>query len=353
MKIIITTPYYPPHIGGIEVHAKNLARGIKRKGHEVEVITSIGKDSEVIVREVPSIHIPYSPIPIFFPEVSGEIYHSHVPSPFFARRIAKKHPHIVTYHNDVIVPERVDGRRIPNFIARWIEKKNAELIKPVLDSAELIIATTKSYAKTSPVLGRYMEKIEIVPNGVNVEAFQARDAGDRGAIVLYVGRLVEYKGLPVLLKAMKDVQSRIESTLVVIGEGEDRKRFENAAKKLKVKAEFKGRLPDEEVKKWVQKARTLVLPSKSRLEAFGIVLLEAMACKTPVIASRIPGVADIASEGGLTFEDENELAYQITEVLTNDSFATKLGRKGRSAVERKYTWDVVTNKIEKIYRSVA
>jgi glycosyltransferase involved in cell wall biosynthesis len=258
--------------------------------------------------------------------------------------------HIITYHNDVVVPERVDGIKIPKFVAKWIERKNEELIKPVLDSAEVIIATTRSYAETSPILKDYMHKIEIVPNAVYVRDFQPGiDAGEREPIVLYVGRLVEYKGLPVLIRAMKNVQSKIESRLVVVGDGEDRKRFEELARKLGVKAEFKGRLPDKEVKEWMRKSRVLVLPSRSRLEAFGIVLLEAMASKTPVIASDIPGVADVAREGGLTFETEEDLSRHIIELLTNNEFATSLGSKGRNAVEQKYDWEIVIDKIEKIY----
>jgi len=352
MKVVMTTPYYPPHIGGVEVHAKNLARGLKKRGHDVEVVTSIGEDEEVRVKTVKSIQIPYSPIPLRFPDVSGDVYHSHVPSPFFARGLMKKgcKPHVVTYHNDVVVPEKVDGRKIPEFVARWIERKNLELIKPVLDSAEVVIATTRSYAETSPVLKDYMHKIEIVPNAVYVGDFQPGvDAGERDPIVLYVGRLVEYKGLPVLIRAMKDVQSKVECRLVVVGDGEDRKRFEELARKLGVKAEFKGKVPDKEVREWMRKSRVLVLPSRSRLEAFGIVLLEAMASGTPVIASGIPGVADVAREGGLTFESEEELSHHIAEVLTNDELATNLGRKGRNAVEQKYDWSIVLDKIEKIY----
>ena len=147
MKVVMTTPYYPPHIGGVEIHTKNLARGLKERGHDVEVVTSVGEDDAVKVRVVKSINIPYSPIPIRFPHVSGDVYHSHVPSPFFARRLMKRRPHVITYHNDVVVPERVDGWKIPGFVARFVERKNVELIKPVLDSAEVIIATTKSYSE--------------------------------------------------------------------------------------------------------------------------------------------------------------------------------------------------------------
>ncbi len=351
MKVLLTTPYYPPHIGGIEIHTANIARGMWEKGHEVEVVTSTGSDERVNVKvtTIPCLRIPYSPIPLKFPDVKGDVYHSHIPSPFFALAVVKKKytPHIITYHNDVVVPDRVDGKRIPGFVSRWIEKKNDRLVRPVLDKAEVIIATTRSYAETSPVLKDYLDKVEIIPNAIRVQEYSpGKDAGARDSIVLYAGRLVEYKGLPILIRAMQNIDAR----LVVLGEGEDKIRFEGLAKKMGLRIDFRGKVSDNELKDWMRKARVLVLPAQSRLEAFGIVLLEAMACNTPVIASNIPGVVEIARNGGLVFEDEEELVQHIRRILEDDALATKLGRRGRYNVEQNYDWEVVLDKIETLYK---
>jgi glycosyltransferase involved in cell wall biosynthesis len=353
MKVLLTTPYYPPHIGGIEIHTANIARGMRGKGYEVEVVTSTGSDESVNVNvkvtTIPCLRIPYSPIPLKFPDVKGDVYHSHIPSPFFARCLMKKNyrPHIITYHNDVVVPDRVDEKPIPEFVSRWIEKKNDELVRPILDDAEVIIATTRSYAATSPMLKDYLDKVEIIPNAVRVQEFlPGKDAGERDGIVLYAGRLVEYKGLPLLIRAMRNIQAR----LVVLGEGGDKIRFEKLAKKFEVRVEFRGKVSDNELKEWMRKARVLVLPAQSRLEAFGIVLLEAMACNTPVIASNIPGVEEIARNGGLVFENEEKLSLNITRILDDDALATKLGRRGKSIVEQKYNWESVLDKIETLYK---
>jgi len=255
-------------------------------------------------------------------------------------------PHIITYHNDVVVPDRVDGMPIPKFASRWIEKKNEKLVKPVLDSAEAIIATTRSYAETSPILKDYRDKVVIIPNAIRVKDFlPGNDAGVRESIVLYAGRLVEYKGLPLLIRAMKNIPAK----LVVLGDGEDKTRFEELAKKCGTHVEFRGKVSDNELKDWMRKARVLALPAQSRLEAFGIVLLEAMACKTPVIASNIPGVREIARKGGLIFEDEEELVHNIMRILDDDTLATKLGRGGRGNVEQSYDWEAVLDKIETLY----
>jgi len=348
MKVLLTTPYYPPHIGGVQIHTRALARGLSEREYDVEVVTSTGCDERVKVTTVPCLRIPYSPVPLTFPKIHADVYHSHIPSPFFARCVLKKkyRPHIVTYHNDVVIPNRVNGKPLPQFVSRWIENQNEKLVRSILDTAEVIIATTRSYAETSPLLNDFLDKVEIIPNAIRVNEFVlGKDAGEREKIVLYAGRLVEYKGLPILIRAMKNIQAQ----LVVLGDGEDRNRFEKLAQTMGVRIEFRGKVSDTEVKEWLRKARVLVLPGKSRLEAFGIILLEAMACKTPVIAPNLPGVGEIARNGGLVFEDEEELALAITRLLDDDALATELGIRGRSSVEHSYDWELVLDKIEALY----
>jgi glycosyltransferase involved in cell wall biosynthesis len=354
VKIAIATPYYPPHIGGIEIHAKNLVENLRARGHEVTVLSS-SSGSDLVVR---SLKIPYSPIPLSFPKIKAQVYHSHVPSPFFSRKmdeIAEKEgkPHVITYHNDVIVPTRVNGWVIPRSIGSGIERVNEFIVTKLLEKADLIIATTKSYAESSPVLSKFMEKVKIVPNGVEVGEFRpGKSAGEREPIVLYVGRLVAYKGVTTLIEAVREVQRELDASLVIIGDGEDRKRFERLTRELNVNATFMGVLSKREVAEWMQKARVLVLPSFSRLEAFGIVLLEAMSCSTPVISANIPGPSEIALHGGMTFNDVSELSEKIKEILKRDQLATRFGRAGRKAVEEKFSWEVVTNKIEEIYNEL-
>lgn len=349
MNIVLTTPYYPPHVGGVEFHVKHLADRLSKR-HNVRVLSSTG-DCEVIR----SINLPYSPIPINFPdknELKADVYHSHIPSPFFAYRIYKLNlqPHIVTYHNDVVVPEVVDGVRIPGLISKSIENINRRIVRPILDSCSAIITTTFSYAITSELIRDYVDKVFVVPNGVDYERFSpGRSVDERESIVLYVGRLVEYKGVEKLLITMKSVQKEVNAKLVIIGDGEDRNKFESIAKKLGVETIFTGKLPDEKVIGWMKVARVLVLPSSSRLEAFGMVLLESMASGTPVIAGDIPGVRDVAKEGGMIFSDVDELRERILKLLTDDKFALKLSSKGLTAVRRKYGWDRVVEEVEKIY----
>jgi len=354
MKILVATPYYPPHTGGVETHVKNKVDNLRARGFDVWVVTSTRCSTYQNLITVPCLNIPYSPIPIKFPVIKADIYHSHIPSPFFSKKISDLNlkPHVVTYHNDVIIPGRVYGLKFPGLSRKIIEKINEKVTREILDKADVIISTTRSYSITSNILRDYQNKIEIIPNGINLEEYNPSGRKERKNIITYVGRLVEYKGLPLLIRALKLIKKDVKYTLVVIGEGEDKIRLKALAAKYNINAKFTGWLPPSEKIYWLRKSKVLVLPSKTRLEAFGIVLLEAMACQTPVLAYDTPGVSEIAELGGFTFRDVNELAQRIEELLLNDKLVIKLGKRGREKVKEKFSWNKIIERLKKLYESL-
>ncbi|MCX6672488.1 MAG: glycosyltransferase family 4 protein [Methanothrix sp.] len=349
MKIIQISPYFPPHVGGVEYHVKELAGGLANRGHQVSVASSSGRWTGELIR-IPSIDLFYSPMPIKFPKLEADVYHSHIPSPLFAFMLRSATPHVVTYHNDVVVPEIINGHALPRPFAAALERINELLVRPVLEEADIIIATTKSYALTSPVLRDYHHKLKIVPNAVNVSLYpQVRKKEN---YVLYAGRMLSYKGVESLLFAMSEVQKSADLELVLVGDGYDRNRLEEMAKRLHVRAKFTGRLERSMFIDTISRAEMLVLPTQNRLEAFGIVLLEAMACKTPVLAFDTPGVNEVAENGGMVYSSTEELSKLILELHGNEPRRACLGQRGRKAVEEKYSWKRVLDSMESIYRAV-
>jgi glycosyltransferase involved in cell wall biosynthesis len=168
-----------------------------------------------------------------------------------------------------------------------------------------------------------------------------------------VGRLLNYKGIESLIQAMSEVQKEANLKLVLVGDGYDRSRLEKRAIGMGVEAEFMGRLDRSRLIEILSKAEMLVLPTSNRLEAFGIVLLEAMACETPVLAFDTPGVNEVAMDGGRVFSSTAELTENILEFHNNAALRMYLGRRGRRAVEEKYSWKRVLDSIESIYGEVA
>lgn len=353
MKIVQISPYFPPHVGGVEYHVKELAEGLCRRGHQVSVASSCGRRSrDFDFISIPSVDLFYSPIPLRLPSLQADIYHSHIPSPLFAYLLRGARPQVVTYHNDVVVPRDVNGFALPGPLAGTLERIASRMVEPILEEAQAIVATTKSYAETSPTLRRHLDKVRIVPNAVNLSLYPRVE--EKGRYVLYAGRILNYKGVGNLLYAMKEVQqSAPDLELVLVGEGYDRPRLERTAASLGVRAKFTGRLERSMFIDTISRAEVLVLPTQSRLEAFGIVLLEAMACKTPVLAFDTPGVNEVARCGGMVFSSRKELRDRILQMHEDEPLRKLLGERGRRAVEERYSWSCALDKMESVYRDAA
>ncbi len=367
MKIIQASCYYPPHIGGVENHVMELTKALMRRDNDLQVLTSdIPKtaNNDRIKFKAKEIFPHYVPL-IFglskIKSLNADIFHSHCPPPFFSNAICKanKKPHVITYHFDVEIPKRAGNIRIPTLLGTYVEKYYARhYALKVIEDCDAIIVTGKSYAETSPILHEFLFKCHVIPNGIDISKFDAviRTLNVRRAkIVLSVGRLVWPKGIDYLIRAMPAVLKKVpEAKLVIVGEGEERKNLANLVKNraLGDKVEFRGYMKFKELVKTYLEASVFVLPSFTRLENFGIVLLEAMACRTPVIASDIPGVREnITKDNGLLFppRDVDSLADSIITIIPDDEKIKRMGDAGRKLVEAKYDWNVIAEQVSKLY----
>jgi len=373
VKIIQASSYFYPHIGGVETHCLELSLSLRDLGHEVIVLCAEvpkSRPNEVLrglpVYRFPAIDLPY--IPYMYAlrrriaQFSADVVHSHYPPPFMSYGVVKglPHvPHVLTYHCDLEIPDNIANLRIPNICKCLVGEVNrAMYAKPILDNVTQIIATTESYARTSSLLRDY--RYEIVPNGIRLETFDRHSPGlngeKRAQQILFVGRLSSVKGVDDFVKAAKIVLSQVsDATFLIVGDGEERERLKKLAKGFEHRIKFCGHISRGALLKLYTSSAALVLPSFTRLEAFGLVLLEAMACETPVIASRIPGVLDVVGEGGLLVapRDPSSLANAILEILENPTNARSMGKNGRKRVEQKYDWKIIAQRILALYANVA
>ena len=368
MKIIQASCYYPPHIGGVENHVMELTKALMRKDNDLQVLTSdIPKNeySECIKFKAKEIFPHYVPFIFGLSKIKymdADIFHSHCPPPFFSNAICKanKKPHVITYHFDIKIPKRAGNIRIPTLLGEYVEKYYAQhYALKVLECCDAIIVTGKSYAETSPILYNFLSKCHVIPNGIDISKFDAaiRTLNNvrRSKIVLFVGRLVLPKGIDYLIRAMPAVLKEVpEAKLVIVGEGEEQKNLAELVRKLTLAdtVEFRGYVNFKDLAKSYLEASVFVLPSFTRLENFGIVLLEAMACRTPVIASDIPGVRENITKGnGLLFppRDVDHLADSIITIISDDEKVKRMGNAGRKLVEEKYDWEVIAEQVSKLY----
>jgi len=174
--------------------------------------------------------------------------------------------------------------------------------------------------------------------------------------IVFIGRLVFYKNLEVVLKALKYMSSQ-DVKLTVIGDGPMKKHWQKLAEDLEItdKVEFKGYVPHEEKIKILRRASALVLPSL--FEGFGIVILEAWAYKKPVIVSNTPPLNQIVEHGkdGIIVDlfKTEEWAKYISLLINNKELAKELGLNGYSKLIKNYNIVNWATRFEKLYYDVA
>jgi rhamnosyl/mannosyltransferase len=373
VRIAQVTPWFWPHLGGVESHVRSLSRELAARGHEVTVVTSRHDPSlpseEVldgfrVVRVKPKFLVMQTPI---VPKmratlrgISADIVHGHSPPPLasqYAGTVAMERslPYVVTYHCDV---------DLPSALATFVESiYRRSLGATTLRNADQVVVTSQTYGATSRAVWRYNPAV--IPNAVDHRRFRPDiDAGwvrerlkilANVPIVLLVGRIVPHKGIEHFIEAARDVP---EAQFLIAGEGPLLAVMKRLAASMGVadRVRFLGRVSEESLPKVYAACDVFVLPSVSRLEAFGIVALEAMATAKPVIIADIPGVREVIEDGreGLLADPVNprDLAAKIRRLLADPEGRLAMGQRGREKVLASFDIERVTNQIETLYRTI-
>ncbi len=372
MRIAQVAPYFHPHIGGVESHVLNLSKGLVKNGHEVTVYTSLVKGAKVneiyegiSIRRVKPFKTLYT-TPITpklkknIIQESHEVIHAHFPPPlasYYAFKASKKTktPFVLTYHCDL------ELQGFPGKVIKAIYR--ITLGNSTLNHSDRIIVTTRTYAATSRDLWKFEPCV--IPNAIDPTIFNpdiekgqimGNHRLDESKIILYVGRLRYHKGLEYLIESAQYTEMNVK--YLIVGGGEFKSKLKNLVhkRKLENRVIFAGEVPNSELPKYYAACDIFVLPSISRLEAFGIVGLEAMASGKPVIISDIPGVREVINDGveGLLVEPMNakDLAEKITVLLSDADLRKKMGENGRRKVNEDFTWDKVVRQVEEVYSGV-
>ncbi len=362
MKIAHVTATFPPYWAGTGNVAYHNARLLHERGHEVVVLTaSTPRDHEIDfpfeVRRLPApFRLGNAPLtPGLVGALKGfDIIHLHYPFIFGAELTALAArrfgiPLLITYHNDLLATG-VRGQ-----LFRWYTASSQPW---VLRRANLLIGTSQDYAQhslfqsTTPPEAAFA----VLPNGVDIQQFQPGDrSSDRFALLVGgLDRAHHFKGIRVMIEALSKVP---DAQAVIVGDGDLRSEYEVLAQQLAPgRIRFAGRVSPGELSDLYSRATVGVLPSTTQGEAFGMVLIEAMAAGAPVIASNLPGVRTVVEHGqdGLLVEpgDVTGLADALNQLLSNPSRAREMGSRGRAKVHRLYDWNVIANTLERLYREV-
>jgi glycosyltransferase involved in cell wall biosynthesis len=380
-KVLLVTPYFHPHVGGVESYTAQLAARLSGLGWTVVIVTtgSAGDGPERIdgmrvYRLRPTATVSNTPVGIGWRKRLAEIVKSeqpdvinaHTPVPYLAdiaQRCSGSIPFVLTYHNDLAKEGLLAGA-----VARLA---HLTLIRRTLNGSRAIIATSEYYAIESPYLKPHRPKVEIVPPGVDIARFNPEaSVGARLAatfegtrVILFVGalnRAQRHKGLDVLIDAFALIHGDSPDVrLVVVGDGDGLGAYRARAQSLGLAAvvTFAGRVSDDELAQYYKCARVMAMPSINRSEGFGMVYLEANAVGTPVVGTRIGGVpyAVLDGETGLLAQpgDVGSLRQALRRLLDDDDLASRLGRTGSARARGEFGWPKLAERTADLFARAA
>lgn len=375
MKLCLVSPYSRSFPGGVMEHIDSVAVHLERRGHEVRVLApndpldlrtrllhpKLGRHGPLPPRMTPvgrSIPLPSN-------GSLGNVAFS--PRVFRAVRTAilSQRPDVVHVHEPLLplvswaAIEAARRLGIPvtgTFHANYPNGcAHYRLFRPVLmpyfRSLRTKIAVSPTAAETAAryFSGDYL----VIPNGVDVARFRPPDSQRNPHRILFVGRAVSRKGLPVLLEALPAVLKRVpEVRLIVVGSEPWDVRI---PKRLLSSVEVRGTVDEAELVACMQSSTVLCAPSTGG-ESFGMVLIEAMAAGLPVVASDIPGYEAVVGSGlnGLLVPpaDPGVLAAALVRLLRDPDLRGSLAAAGRAYALR-YDWSRIAATLEKVYMDLA
>ncbi|HLE53457.1 MAG TPA: glycosyltransferase family 4 protein [Anaerolineales bacterium] len=349
MKILIIISETPPILSGVSRVADKLSQGLRNRGHQVDMIS---------IHDIPRMERGEIRLSSMFLKLGHlkarlsdyDVIHLHGPVPTFSdvflllglRGLRSPRPRLVYTHHAPI-----DLKILPLRPLIWAYNIFQERLAC---NADHVVVTTPTYGLR---LARYVpaSDLSVIPWGVDFNRFVTPVNKDGPFTVVYLGQIRPYKGLPVLLNALVGLS---DVRLSVIGNGHFTRACQIQARDLNLPdVTFWGALTDEEMIHLLKQAHVIVLPSVSRSEAFGIALLEGMAAGLVPVASHLPGVADVISNEGITFQPGHPEALRAILIRLRDDPLLRVHLASLAqAKARLYSWNRVIFGYERVFNQV-
>ncbi|ELZ38094.1 mannosyltransferase [Halorubrum saccharovorum DSM 1137] len=357
IRVLQVSKHYHPVTGGIETVVEQLVSGIEGVSFRVLTATERGLGGVDSVDGVPVVragnlgNVKSTPLAPSFPvrlrrqAEWADLVHYHLPFPvgpvshLLARVDA---PTVVTFHDDIIGKGPV-----------------VYPYRPVLDrflrGADRLLVTSPNMRDECETVAPFADKTTVIPLGIDADETAAAPRRPGGRRVLFVGRLVPFKGVSTLLAAME----RVDGSLSVVGTGPERDALEREAarRELTDRVTFEGFVSDARLDRLYREADVFVLPSVGANESFGIVQLEAMQRGLPVVNTDLPtGVPYVSVDGetGRTVPpgDPEALAAAVEGVLDDPDRYERFSESAIRRVRREFTSDRLLRETEAVYREV-
>jgi rhamnosyl/mannosyltransferase len=351
MKVLQINKLYYPFTGGVEQVAYDISNELSDK-LDMNVLVANDKfqrskesiNGTNVIRSASVgryFSMPVAPkFPLELNKISADIYHYHLPFPLGVVSDLMVNPRgkkIITWHSDIIKQKN-------------ILKLYKPFLKKFLNKVDKIVTTSPNMIENSSFLKKYKEKCTVIPLGINPKDFNLTGYTNekkkeiknqyKKPIIFFVGRLVYYKGIEVLIRAMKN----IDAQLLIGGTGPLENELKNLVNSMNLNdnIDFLGFVKDEDLAAYYHASKFFVLPSVAPSEAFGIVQLEAQACGKPVISTNLPTGVPYANkdrETGIVVEPNSvdQLHKALKKLLNDSSLRKELGENAKKRVNEVFT----------------
>lgn len=364
---MLVKSFYPV-IGGVETTVFELARGLSKK-YSIIILTvsedknfrQEEKDGFEIIKAPRIAKILSTPFSIDYPFWvkriinSADIIHLHSPHPIGELSLLVFPPSkklLITYHFDIVKQKYLNPIYNP-------------LLKYIFSRSEKIVVSNPNIIQTSSFLEKFRDKCVIIPFGIKIDEYllnqeQIKNAGIlknkyKKPVILFVGRLVYYKGINYLIQAM----ATVDANLIIIGEGPLKKKLIALVDTLKItdKVEFLNHLPREQLMLYFSICDIFVLPSVARAEAFGMVLLEAMVYKKPLITTELgTGTSFINIDGKTGYvvppANSEALSKAINTLIHDETIRREMGENAAQRVREEFGISKYLSAYDKLYQKV-
>ena len=394
MNVTILTTSFPEHRGDLAgVFVEHLARALRRQNVQVRVVAPYSSHS---LREECLDGVRVNRFQYFYPARWQRVSYGYgIPANMKASLLAKLGllPFLIAfylaalqwrkstdvYHAQWIISGLVAVLGAPLHrkpVVLTVRGSDLNLAKGKVLSAivrfvfERVTAiTTVSEALREKVLtlGISPDKVSVMPNGVDCQIFHPRpkektrkalDIPSDRPVILWIGRLVEIKGVKFLVEAIPEVLSRVPSALfVLVGNGNLEKSLKQQARQFGVThaIRFTGKVSTEAIPLWLNAADVLTLPSLN--EGRPNVILESMACRLPVVATEVGGIPELVRHGCNGFlvppREPSFLAQYLITLLTDDELRLTMGTIGQNMLfEMGLSWDQCATRLREMYTKV-
>jgi glycosyltransferase involved in cell wall biosynthesis len=379
VRILHIGKFFYPYQGGIENFLRDFATISSDEGISVSILAHQERPFQPTRTE--SMHgfevtrtftfgqAVYTPLAPSFPyhllrkvgDFKPDILHLHLPNPsaFWVLLLRLKMPCVVHWHSDVVVTDTDKSLAFFYPFYQWFEMK-------LLRQARAIIATSEDYLTNSKTLHPFRDKCHVIPMGLNPcriytpttqEITDVKGKFGQQPMVLSVGRFTQYKGFQLLIEAAHEVP---EARFVIVGDGTLREPMIKKVKQLGLEGRvfLPGHLSERELHTMMAACDVFCLPSVERSEAFGLVLLEAMAFGKPLITIDVKGsglswVNQHGRTGLVVAEaDPGKLAQVIKTLLSNANLRHEMGCNGNERMKRLFHIRNVAKEIFLIYSTL-